>query len=474
MKEKKIEKIYFVGIKGVGMAALAVFAKELGYEVSGSDVEENFVTDEALEKAGIPVFPFDAQNLKDKPDLVVVSAAYDKDHPEIKEARKKHLEIKPSSEFLGMISSNFQTIAVAGIHGKTTVTAMVSFLLSKANFDPSYIIGVGKIPLLENSAHLGQGKYLVVEADEYRKSQESDESKFFDLSPEIEVITGIEMDHPDMFNTEDKVYQAFYKFACRIPRTGFVVLCTDYQKSYKLLNSLVDRKFETYGFNLGAAWQIVDFKEEGDYSQFFLLHKDVKMGPFKIKVPGTGNALNAAATIIVGLKLGIDERIIKKYLPIFSGVKRRFEKVGQIGDLTVIDDYAHHPRAIDMTLQAAKKRFPNAKIWCIFQSHTFSRTKELLSDFAKSFKSADKVIIADIYASAREKNASISGNDLAMAISKFQPQVKYINDNPRIIQELADNVKGETLIITMGAGDVYKLAPEILEKFKKVKNEEKN
>ncbi len=472
MIKNPLKKIYFIGIKGVGMAALAIFAKEMGYQVSGSDIEENFVTDAALKKADIAVYNFDPQNLKDKPDLVVVSAAYNKDHPEVKEAYKRRIEIKPLSEFLAMIAHDYQMIAVAGIHGKTTTTALISFLLSKANLNPSYIIGAGEISVLENTSHLGQGEYLVVEADEYRKSAESNESKFHDLSPQIEIITGIEMDHPDMFPSEEKIYQAFYKFACRTPRSAFIVLCTDYPKSYKLLNSLADRNFETYGFKTGAAWQVIDYEEQEDYSQFFLLNQTKKIGPFKIKIPGTGNVLNATAAIIVALKLGIEEKNIKKYLPSFYGVKRRFEKIGQVGSLTVIDDYAHHPRAITMTLEAAKKKFPNSKVWCIFQPHTYSRTKELLGEFARSFKSADKVIITDIYASAREKESTITGSDLAQEIKPFQGQVKFINDHSKIIQELVDNIEGPTVVITMGAGDIYKLAQNILENFRKVKDEE--
>ncbi|MCL5407077.1 MAG: UDP-N-acetylmuramate--L-alanine ligase [Patescibacteria group bacterium] len=461
------QKIHFIGIKGVGMAALAILAKEKGYEVTGSDVEDSFVTDIALAKAGITVTPFDTKNLQNKPDIVVFSAAYDKDNIEVKEAHKKRLNIKPYSEVLSLFSQESQVIAVSGIHGKTTTTALISFLLAKANLDPSYVIGSGEIADLPASGHLGSGDYFVLEADEYRKSPDDNNSKFFDLNPQIEIITSIEMDHPDMFLTDENVYDAFYKFACRIPRKGFIVLCLDYPKAKKLLRSLADRNFETYGFSENVAWQIINYAELPDSTNFYLINKGEKIGPFVLKIPGEGNVLNATAAIIVALKLGIQEKSIKKYLAEFRGVKRRFEKIGQFKDITVIDDYAHHPHSVTLTLEAARKRFPDAKIWCIFQPHTYSRTKELLSSFATAFNAADRVIITDIYASAREKEVTITAEELVQVIHKNQKQVKYVNSWDKIVQELVDNVGGKTVIITMGAGDVFKLGQNILEELQK-------
>ncbi|KKQ72023.1 MAG: UDP-N-acetylmuramate-L-alanine ligase, partial [Berkelbacteria bacterium GW2011_GWB1_38_5] len=349
----------------------------------------------------------------------------------------------------------------------TTTTALISFLLTKANLNPSYVIGSGEIADLPASGHLGSGDYFVLEADEYRKSPDDNNSKFFDLNPQIEIITSIEMDHPDMFLTDEKVYEAFYKFACRIPRKGFIVLCLDYPKAKKLLRSLADRNFETYGFSEDVAWQIIDYLESVDSTSFSLINEGKNIGPFVIKIPGEGNVLNATAAVIVALKLGIQEKSIIKYLAEFQGVKRRFEKIGQFNDITVIDDYAHHPHSVALTLEAVKKRFPDAKIWCIFQPHTYSRTKELLSSFATAFNCADKVIITDIYASAREKEATITAEDLTQAIHINQKQVKYVSSWDKITQELIDNVGGKTVIITMGAGDIYKLGQNILKELKK-------
>ena len=467
-----MKTIHFIGIKGVGMAALAIFAKEKGYQIAGSDTEETFVTDEVLKDAGIEVTNFNSENLRHRPDLVVFSAAYGKDNPEIKEARKRKLEIKPYSEVLAMMASGSQTIAVSGIHGKTTTAALISFLLLKANLDPSYIIGSGRIPSLASPGHFGRGDYFVLEADEYRKSVEENTPKFFDLSPQIEIITSIEMDHPDMFLSEEKVYEAFYKFACRLPRNGFIVLCNDYPKAKKLLRSLADRNFETYGFHPGAGWQIIDFSESPEHTQFSLVNSSKILGPFKLKIAGRANALNATAAIITAQKLGINFELLKKNLPHFSGVTRRFEILGKAQLLTVLDDYAHHPRSIALTLEAARQKFPEAKIWAIFQPHTYSRTKELFDDFAKAFKLADKVIITDIYASARESDPSISGEDLALAIRKNQKQVKFIGSWPKIIQEVGDNLSEKTVIISIGAGDIYKLGSQIWEQLKNENKED--
>lgn len=460
-----IKKIHFIGIKGVGMTALALLAKEKGYEVSGSDINESFVTDETLAKADIKVNPFDINNISDKLDFVVISAAYGKDNIEVKEAKKKHLEIMFYSEALAFFARDSQVIAVAGIHGKTTTAAMLSFLLTKANLDPSFIIGAGEVKSLGTSGHAGKGDYFIVEADEYRKSPEDSSSKFFDLSPEIEIITSIEMDHPDIFTSEEAVFDVFYKFACRIPRKGFIILCTDYLKAKKLQRSLADRNIESYGFSQ-ALWQIIDSQEGEAETIFSIKHQEKIIGPFKLKVPGQANILDATAAIVTCLKIGIEEKLIKKNIADFVGAKRRFEKIGQINDIIIIDDYAHHPHSISLTLEAARKKFPSYKIWCIFQPHTYSRTKELLKDFAIAFKEADKVIITEIYASQRETEATINGQQLAEAIHRNQRNVRFISDWSKIIKEIIDSADGQNLIITMGAGDIYKLGYSLLAELK--------
>jgi UDP-N-acetylmuramate--alanine ligase len=361
---------------------------------------------------------------------------------------------------------------VAGIHGKTTTTSLVALLLDEAGLSPSYIIGAANVPVLGSNAHFGDSEYFVMEADEYRKSPTSADSKFLDLNPQIAIISSIELDHPDFFSSVEDVYNAFYRFSCRVPRNGSVIIDIDYPKAKKLVLSLADRKFETYGFSEDADWKIVDFASE-DETKFSLLHNNVKIGPFTLKMPGRHNALNAAATIIVAHLLKIDLEITKRVISEFKGVQRRFEKIAEGDGITIIDDYAHHPTAIESTLEAVRAHYPHDKIWCVFQPHTFSRTQALIKEFGKAFKYADKIIITDIYASAREKEGTISSADLVNEIKKNRDNVYYFDSFQKIEKYFKDFAKRPLVVITVGAGDIYKLAKSFSEIIKERQNGKK-
>jgi UDP-N-acetylmuramate--alanine ligase len=459
-----VEHIHFIGIGGVGMSALAILAKQKGYKVTGSD-ENVYFTDSMLKKNGIEWYKeFSEKNLKIKPDYVVISAAYDEKNPEVAEAKSKHIPIKFYSQMLGEIMSSYRGIAIAGCHGKTTTTAMAAFLLEKARLSPSFLIGCREAPDLHSNARIGEGEFFVTEADEYKRAANDLQSKFFDIKMEFAVITSIEMDHPDVFETEEDVYRAFYKFACRIPRNGLIVGCIDSPKVKKLALSLADRKMETYGFSISADWRIVDYQLEAG-KQIFTIKKAKQIyGPFELKIPGKHNVLNATAAIIVCLAAGVKAITLQKYLPEFSGVERRFQIVGERDGITVVDDYAHHPTAIKATLEGAKDFYPGRKIWAIFQPHTYSRTKELLEEFAKSFSSADEVVITDIYASAREKSGRIHAKHLVEEAKKNHEKVRYISDLKEIEAFLRENTESGDVLIVMGAGDIYKMGLSFLEK----------
>lgn len=471
---EKAKFAYLIGIKGVGMTALAVYLKQAGFEVEGSDSQNIYMTDEVLKKAQIKVYEgFAKENLQNKsPDLCIISAAYGFDNPEAKEVRHRKIKTMYYSEALGSISAEKKLIAVAGIHGKTTTTALVASMLKAANLDPSFIIGAAAVPILGTCAQYGTGEYFVLEADEYRQSPSNNSSKFLDLNPEIAVITSIEFDHPDIFPTVEEVYQTFYRFACRVPRHGSIILCLDYPKCRKLKSSLVDRHFETYGFDSEAAWRIVGAREGGQ-TEFSLEHDQETFGPYTLKIPGQHNILNATVAVILAKKFNIDEKIIKKVLNEFSGVGRRFEKVGAVGDIQIFDDYAHHPTAIQKTLEATRAKFPKAKIWCVFQPHTYSRTKSLLKEFGKAFNLADKVVITDIYASERETTGDVTARDLVKEIEKNQKNVRnvrnvrYFKNQEEIKKYLIDFVKGPAIILMMGAGDIYKLSQDLIEELQK-------
>lgn len=465
------KNIYFIGIKGVGMTALAIYLKQSGHEVTGSDVKDVFVTDKLLKENNISYYEdFSEKNLHTlKYDLIVISAAYDDKNVEVAEALRRKMNTKYYSEVLGEVTSDKKTIAVAGIHGKTTTSAMLSYILEKDNLDPSFIIGSGEVPNFKTNAKAGTGEYFVVEADEYRKSSKDNQPKFLDLNPEIAIISSIELDHPDMFKTIDDVYDAFYSLVCRIPRNGSVVLCWDYSRAKKLFRTIADRNFETYGFDPSSKWRIVNVHQEEEKTIFSLESSGKIYGPFNILIPGNHNILNATAAIVTALKIGVQESIIKMALENFVTVKRRFEQIGRIGDLVVIDDYAHHPTAITRTLEAAKKRYPDFKIWVIFQPHTYSRTERLLDEFSQSFKIADQVIITDIFASAREAKGKITAEDLSEKIRKYQRKVKYIADINEIEKYILSNIKEPAVIMTLGAGDIYQLGEKISKAFKERK-----
>jgi UDP-N-acetylmuramate--alanine ligase len=466
--QKQMKTAYLIGIKGVGMTALAKYLSEAGFVVEGSDNDSSYVTDEILAKNKIKVLsPFNKENLNGKnPDIVIISAAYGVLNPEVEEAKKRHLNIQYYSETLGDITAEKKLIAVSGIHGKTTTTALIALLLEKMGLDPSYLIGAANVPVLGSNAHFGNGDYFVLEADEYRQSPENLESKFLCLSPKIAIISSIELDHPDIFESVEDVYRTFYKFAGRVHRDGIIILNIDYQKSKKLVHSLADRHFETYGFSDEADWRIVDV-EEGDKTLFSVRHSGKVHGLYQLGVPGKHNILNATTAVILANILNLDEKVLRQTLADFKGVQRRFQLIAKVGDIVIIDDYAHHPTAIASTLEAVKGRFPNAKIWCIFQPHTFSRTKSLLKEFGSSFKIADKIIITDIYSSARESDSKVTSVDLVEEIRKNKGNVCYLNSTEKIKKHLLNFVHGESVILTIGAGDIYKLGEDLPKLFKK-------
>lgn len=457
-----MKHVHFIGIGGVGMSALAIIAQQKGMKVTGSDVEDIYFIGDMLKDNHINWKPFSVENLKDKPDIVVVGAAWDEKNVEVQEAKKQHLTIKTYSEFLGEIMQDYKGVAVAGIHGKTTTTAMIAFLLASAKMSPSFLIGCRVAPNLGSNARLGEGEYFITEADEYKKSSSDFTSKFLDLKPEIAVVTSIEMDHPDIFETVEDVYRAFYRFACKVPRSGLVIGCVDCDKVKKLSLSLADRRFESYGFSYGADWRIIEYQVEPGEQSFSIKRDKQIYGPFKLTIPGEHNILNATAAIIVCLKIGVKPATLQRYLPEFSGVERRFQVLGEREGVVVVDDYAHHPTSIRATLQGARSFYPNRKICCVFQPHTYSRTKELLDEFAKSFDGADLVLITDIYASAREKSGRIHARHLVEETKKYNSHVYYVSKLDEAVDFLKENLERGDVLVVMGAGDIYKVGMDYL------------
>lgn len=427
MNLSDIKKAYFIGIKGVGMTALAQVFKSRQIEVLGSDTNEVFFTDRILKKLGIKVIQeFNGKNISSELDLIVVSVAYLDSkikNKDVEVAEQKGIPILTYAQVLGMFFDEKFGLAVAGTHGKSTTTAMLGFILEKAGLDPTVVVGT-EVLAWQANARVGQSKYLVAEADEYGNN-------FLNYFPQALILTNLEYDHPDFFK-DFKAYQdVFRQLVMRIPKDGFIV--TNSQD--KGIKGIIDK----------AKCPVIE------YMKF--------QTELKIKIPGQHNLFNAAAAMAAALELGVKEKIIKQALNDFDGIRRRFEIRGEKNGVIFVDDYAHHPTEVQAILKAAKDFYPHKKIWAVFHPHTFTRTKVLLKDFGRSFVKADQVIILDIYGSARERSGSIHSNDLVNEIKKHQNnQVIYLPDFKQAAQYLKKQTKAGDLILTIGAGDVWKLS----------------
>jgi UDP-N-acetylmuramate--alanine ligase len=449
-----IKSIHFVGIKGVGMTPLAIIAKEAGMIVTGSDIADEFITDSSLKKAGIvPQVGFVEKNVGNV-DLVITTGAHGGfNNIEVLEAKRKNIKVITQGEAVGIFmdgrifNRKFIGISVTGTHGKTTTSAMIATLLKSAGLDPSFLIGTADALSLGSPGHYGLGDYFVAEADEYMTEPTYDKTiKHMWQHPKIAVITNIEFDHPDAYKSLDDTREKFLAFANQLPKNGALITCGDDPQVKKLLTEFKGQKI-TYGVN--------------STNDFIV---DNVLNNIELSVFGAHNRLNAAAAFVVGQKIGLSKEQIKKGLMQFKGSKRRSEFVGTLSSgVLVFDDYAHHPTEIQKTLKAFREKFSTERIICVFQPHTYSRTKSLFEQFSNSFNDVDAVILTNIYASLREKpDLSISMQDLTNKIGKkalFLPSlsdvVKYLNN-----QNFGEN----DILITMGAGDVYKISEKL--KFK--------
>jgi UDP-N-acetylmuramate--alanine ligase len=461
---KKIKNIHFIGIKGVGVTPLAIIAKEAGFKVTGCDLDEEFITDELLKKAGINALSgFDINHVLNV-DLVITTGAHGGfDNPENIKAKELNIPILTQGQAVGeflkgeIFKRDFESVSVSGTHGKTTTTAMIATILKENNFDPSFIIGTGFIPFLSSSGHYGKGKYFVAEADEYATEPKYDKTaKFLWQKPKIGVITNIEYDHPDVYPSIDDLQNAFLKFANGIEKQGALVVCIDQEEAKKLVNNYKNT-FISYGFSKNADFNLDRVNVAEDKTFFWVYTKGTSLGEFSINVAGEHNALNALCAIVVCLELGLSVEKIKKGLSAFKGTKRRFEYIKTLSSgVMLFDDYAHHPTEIKKTLETFRKSFPNKKIVCIFQPHTSSRTKALFEQFISSFNDANTVILTDIYLSQREKpDDTVSSRLLSEAIRKIHKDVLYIENLKDVVKYVDQKEYGkEFVVVTMGAGDV--------------------
>ena len=461
MDLKNYKHVHCVGIGGIGLSGIAEILLSRGYRVSGSDMKESAVT-EMLEQQGAQVFiGHNADNLGDT-DLLVYSAAVSMENPELAEARRRGIPVISRADALGAIMADYQiSVAVSGTHGKTTTTSMVSLILEAANYSPTVLVG-GILNQFHGNVKVGKSEYFVTEACEYMDS-------FLSLRPWAEIILNIDSDHLDYFKDINHIADSFGKFADKVPENGLVV-AFDSNPFVKAVTENLPCRVITFGFNEASDYYAkgIKFNDEGMPS-YDLYHKGEFLRRMELAVPGEHNVANSLAAAATCLALGVDLDIIEQTLESFTGTKRRFDIIGKTSDgVTVIDDYAHHPAEIKATLAAAKN-LAHKKTWCLFQPHTYTRTMALFDQFADAFEDADIIVLAEIYA-AREKNIyKMSSKKLMDEIKIKHPDkdVYFMPEFDAMAEFVCNNTSPGDIVLTMGAGDIYKVGELILEKAEK-------
>lgn len=416
--------VHFIGIGGIGVSALAQIYKKQGKKISGSDVQASEITLKLQAEGTFIKIGHKEKNIPKNCDLIIYSPAIPQDNAELKSAKERGIKTLAYPQALGLLTEDYFTIAIAGTHGKSTTTAMTALVLQQSGFDPTVVIGT-KIPQLNGENYrVGNSRYLVVEACEYRES-------FLSIKPDIAIITNIEADHLDYFENEEKYFSAFCEFAKNIKKDGKIILTEDNENSQKLLKNCSKVK-----------------------------HAELFKGHLKLQIPGKFNVENARLAATACRLLGIKKYQIKNSLQNFKGTWRRMEDKGKIlGDTIFIDDYAHHPTEIKVTLKAIREKYLDARILTAFQPHQYNRTKNFLPQFAESFGDTDAVLISDIYAvrDSEDDLKSITTEDLIAAIAKNHHQVIAGNNLKMTAKYILENYKNYDVIVTMGAGSIYKI-----------------
>lgn len=455
-----IKKIHFVGIGGIGMSGIAEILLDQNFKVSGSDKVLSEITDH-LSKLGAEIFEgHTAENVKEDVDALVYSSAVSLDNPEILEARRRKIPIIRRSEMLAEVMRLKYGIGVAGTHGKTTTTSMISLVLLEGGLDPTVIVGGRLRGLGGSNARLGKGEFIVVEADEFDRS-------FLSITPTIAVLTTLETDHLDCYRDLEDIKSAFVQFAKKVPFYGFVVLCLDEPALQDIISELSHKKIITYGLTPQSDIQAVDISFHKDTSTFTVLREKQTLGKINLNCPGIHNIQNALAAISVGYELGIPFEKIKSGIEKFTGVFRRWEKKGEVKNIAVYDDYAHHPTECKATLLAAKQGWKK-RIICVFQPHLYSRTRDFYEEFGKAFLLSDVLVVTNVYPAREEPIQGVSGELIANAAKQFgHKNVHYVEDKNNLPDYLLKIVQPDDIVITMGAGDIYKYGIEFLNKLKK-------
>lgn len=452
----KTKHIHFVGIGGIGMSGIAELLINLGYSVSGSDMKDTHVI-RRLERLGGKIFSgHKAENIEGA-DVVVYSSAVSFKNPEITEARDKGIPVIPRAEMLAELMRLKYGVSIAGAHGKTTTTSMVASILTAGGLDPTVVIG-GRLDIWGGSnAKLGQGDILVAESDE-------SDGSFMLLSPAIAVVTNIDFEHVDHYGTMDNIRDTFTGFINKIPFYGTAIVCLDNQEIQNII-PLIKKRHITYGLTSQADLKARDIRKGSFDVDFEVVNQGESMGRVRVNMPGSHIVLNALAAIAVGLEFEMDMSDIRKGLSSLGGLERRFQVKGEKNGIMVIDDYGHHPAEISATLETARECWQENRLIVIFQPHRYSRTKALYDRFVISFNQADMLVVAPIYAAGEKPIEGVDSAWLYNGIKEHGHKEIFLGkSHDEILKFLLDTVKPGDRVITLGAGDVYRIGEELLEK----------
>lgn len=456
---RKTQHIHLVGIGGSGMSGIAEVLLTLGYKVTGSDQQASDTT-RRLEELGGRIFIGHHESQIGEAQVVVISSAVSPQNPEVTAAKAKQIPVIPRAEMLAELMRLKFGVAIAGAHGKTTTTSMVANVLAQGGLDPTMVIG-GKVNALGSHARLGRGELLVAEADE-------SDGSFLRLSPTIIAVTNLDREHLDHYGSMERIYESFLEFINKVPFYGLAVLCADDQRLRGLFPNIVKRYY-TYGLSesdgVTPDFRATDIVAKQGGSEFRAFFRTRNLGPFRLAVPGIHNVSNALAAIAIGVELDVPVDLIRKALAAFTGVERRFHIRGESNGVMVVDDYGHHPTEIKATLAAAKQGWPERRLVVLFQPHRYTRTRDLLEDFSKAFQDADRLFLTEIYAASESPIPGVSGARLAEAIRAVgHPPVTFVERKDQLTDQVLPQLKAGDLVITLGAGDIWKTGPALLEK----------
>jgi UDP-N-acetylmuramate--alanine ligase len=444
------QRVHFIGIGGIGMSGIAEILLTMGYAVSGSDLRQSPTT-ERLESLGAIIYTGHAAPNVIASDVIVTSSAVGKDNPEVVEARERKIPVIQRAEMLAELMRLKYGIAIAGMHGKTTTTSMIAAVLAGGGLDPTVVVG-GRVDAMGSNARLGHSQYLVAEADESDRS-------FLMLSPILAIVTNLDREHMDTYRDMNDVEGAFLTFMDKVPFYGAVTACID-NPMLRAILPRVKRRVYTYGESADADFQLQMRPKPADcHAEFEISLHGLVLGPFRLHVPGRHNLLNATAAVAVGLQLGMSPDRVAEGLETFRGVDRRFQVKGKVRGVTVVDDYGHHPTEVLATLSGARE-CGFGRVLVLFQPHRYTRTRDLLDEFAKAFGDADFVAVLDIYAASEQPIPGISGEGLALSIEG--PVVEYASSMQAGVDRLVREARDGDVIMTLGAGNVSQAGAMLL------------